>query len=495
MTGLTVAFVWAGGVGQLVMTLPAGQHVNPEAPSALAVNRVRLEGYGDLSNWKVPLPQELDRTGDGQVLPGMDVEAVVPVCADDGGTCTVVTLRGGDARPYRARGALKLVEFVPAAPMSTTGGTGVVVGVYDFAAVWCPPCNLLAAEVLDTDVYDGPRVTRVDADSTSSWPIKDRYKVGGYPTLVAVDAEGAEVARLVGYPGREQTLAWIAGLKGRGSLDAMVESAQGAAALSLARELAGQGDERARRLLDRVATPGVTDDVDFRIARLLLDGTAADALWLFDRGVPGGDWVYDALRADPTLAGRVPGLVPGADGEAASGWLAAAADAVGPGELGEAFRAGALAALEEARAGDLQLDRGRITDLASLRADLGSVDSAYALLDEASARWPSEFTWHFVKARIALEAKQLAVAEASARAALARSDGDQILRSALTLAKVLREAGRAAEAVTVLDVALATVPEPPPGVEVRTTRYRSEAQQLKVALAQQESPIVDPAPR
>lgn len=485
MTGLSAAFVWAGGVGHLVLTLPAGQHVNAGAPAELSVNRVRVEGYGDLSGWRVPVPQEPAVTGDGMIVPFMVVGAVVPICADDGGACTVIRLGGFDEGRFRARGSVELVEDVPAAPMSTIGDTGVVVGLYDFTAVWCPPCNLLAAEVFDTGEYHGPRVTRVDADSTVSWPIKDRYKVGGYPTVVAVDQQGDEVARLVGYPGREETLAWIAGLKGRGALDAMVQSAEGAAAVTLARELAGQGDVRARQVLDRV--PHGTEehgmeDVDFRIARLLLDGKVEDASWLFEHGVPGGDWVYSALEADPTLAARVPALVPGADGEAAAGWLVAAADAVGPGGLGDAFRAGALAALEEARAGDLQLDRGRLTDLASMRADLRNVTSAYALLDEASVRWPTEFTWPFAKARIALDAKDLAVAERSARAALSLSIGDQILRSSLSLAKVLREAGRSAEAITVLDSALASVPEPPAGVEVRTTRYRTEAQQLKIAL-------------
>ena len=81
-------------------------------------------------------------------------------------------------------------------------------------------------------------------------------------------------------------------------------------------------------------------------------------------------------------------------------------------------------------AGDLQLDRGRLTDVAELRAELGSPASGYALMDEAAARWPTEFTWPFVKARMALAA------------------------------------------VEVLKAALLNVPAPRVDVTVRTTRYR-----------------------
>jgi tetratricopeptide (TPR) repeat protein len=292
--------------------------------------------------------------------------------------------------------------------------------------------------------------------------------------MVAVDAAGVEVARLVGYPGPEATLGWLAGLSSRPSLDAQIAAATGSTAAKLARELAEAGDDRARTVLGRVTE----DDEDTRVTRLLLDGRAEDAAWLFDHGTHGGDWVYAALDADPKLAGRVPALVPGAEGEAAAGWLAAAADQLGPGREADALHAGALAALEAARSGELELDRGRLTDLAELRAELGNLASAYAVLDEAAARWPDEFTWPFAKARIALDGKDLPTAEAAARKALDNGAGDQILRAAMSLARVLVAEGRAPEAIVTLNAALLAVAAPPADMQVRTTRYRTEVQKM-----------------
>lgn len=464
----SAVFVWAGGLGHLVVTPAPGQHVNAEAPAALTVNGVTVEGAGDLGGWRAP------------VAGAVEVSAEVPVCADDGSQCTVLRLTGRAAAARR--GSVALVEA--SAPVASATGGGGAVAVYDFAAVWCPPCNLLAAEVLETpaaaEALAGRPITRVDVDSVGSWALKSQYHVGGYPTLVAVDAAGGEVARLLGYPGRDATLAWLAGLGTLRPLTERMATADPVAAAALARELADAGDDAGARALLARAAPDAADTV---IARLTLDGAAADARWLFDHHVPGGDWVYAALDADPTLVARVPDLVPGAPGEAAGGWLGAAADQAVDPSVARALRAGALASLEAARAGDLALDRGRLSDLAQLRAALGGVAQAYALMDEAAARWPAEFTWPFVKGRIALDGNDLPTADAAARLALAHAEGDQVLRAAMLLARVQRAAGHPTDGVATLDAALAAIPEPPATMQVRTTRYRAEAQKLRAEIA------------
>ena len=132
----------------------------------------------------------------------------------------------------------------------------------------------------------------------------------------------------------------------------------------------------------------------------------------------------------------------------------------------------------------MQLDRGRLTDLASLRASLGGLPSAYALLDEAAVRWPAEFTWPFVKGRLALDAADLPTAEVEASRALKNAAGDQTLRAAMLLARVQRDQHRTADALKILDAAMVAVPEPPAGVQVRTTRYRAEALKLRADIAQ-----------
>lgn len=473
MAAMSALFVWAGGLGQLVLTAPSGSHINPEAPARLTVNGATLNGFGDLSSWKVP------------VSGALVVSAEVPICTDDGAMCTVVRVEGQGTAGKRGSFLLVAPELV--APAAAAQGRAAT--VYDFAAVWCPPCNLLAAEVLETpagvQALGGRSLTRVDVDSPASWALKNQYHVGGYPTMIAVDTQGVEVARMLGYPGRDATLAWLGSLQTLQPVAERKASATGLVAAALARELSEIGDEAgAREMLARVGAADGALPVDAVIARLTLDGKPEDARWLFDHAVPGGDWIYAALDADPTLVSRVPERVVGAPGEAAAGWLSAAADQAADPQLSRAFRAGALAGLEAARTGDMQLDRGRLTDLASLRASLGGLPSAYALLDEAAVRWPAEFTWPFVKGRLALDAADLPTAEAEASRALKNAAGDQTLRAAMLLARVQRDQHRTADALKTLDAAMVAVPEPPAGVQVRTTRYRAEALKLRADIAQ-----------
>jgi tetratricopeptide (TPR) repeat protein len=75
--------------------------------------------------------------------------------------------------------------------------------ILDFFGIWCPPCNELDETVFETTRFiekaKSFQLLKIDADSDSSWKLKDKYKVGGYPTIIFTDSEGAEIYRLVGY--------------------------------------------------------------------------------------------------------------------------------------------------------------------------------------------------------------------------------------------------------------------------------------------------------
>ena len=73
----------------------------------------------------------------------------------------------------------------------------------DFFGIWCPPCN-----ELDELVFSHPAFleavkrfvfVKLDADASTSWKAKDRYKVGGYPTVLFLKPNGDEVERIVGF--------------------------------------------------------------------------------------------------------------------------------------------------------------------------------------------------------------------------------------------------------------------------------------------------------
>lgn len=75
--------------------------------------------------------------------------------------------------------------------------------IIDFFGIWCPPCNELDETVFETTDFieqsKNFKLLKVDADKKTSWKLKDKYKVGGYPTVVFTDPNGAELYRIVGY--------------------------------------------------------------------------------------------------------------------------------------------------------------------------------------------------------------------------------------------------------------------------------------------------------
>jgi tetratricopeptide (TPR) repeat protein len=72
----------------------------------------------------------------------------------------------------------------------------------DFYGVWCPPCNQLDENVFNSEEFKKIQsqfvLLRLDADQPTSWRLKSKYKVGGYPTIVFATPGGDEISRVVG---------------------------------------------------------------------------------------------------------------------------------------------------------------------------------------------------------------------------------------------------------------------------------------------------------
>ncbi|MDP2304799.1 MAG: thioredoxin family protein [Pseudomonadota bacterium] len=465
---------WRAGVGSVGIVAP-GEHVSAEALTTLVVNDVRVELRGDPALVRFPVPS-------GRI----HVEVDVALCTDGSTACRTARFVG-EGEVSGKRGSLALAE--PSRPTTpAVAATSGVVKVIDFGAVWCPPCNLMEAEVLHVvGATAGLPVDTVDVDRPESWPLKDQYAVGGYPTLVAVDAAGVEVDRLVGYPGPTETRAWFASLGGAVPLDTLATGVltgkgpygalTGAAASAAARRLAeGERKNEARMLFAAAA-----DTADLRMARLLVDPQEADARWLFANHAHPGDWVYAALTAAPALWPDAVALVPAVPPVRGADLLYAAAEHA-PAETARVLKLSALALLRAALTGDIEKDRGHATFLATMMAETGDVDGALALLDAHAARWPEEFTFVYAAARQSFDAKRLPDAEARARAALAKAWGDQRLRASALLAKVLLARGHKPEAAFVIEAALRELPAPAADVAVRTHRYRTDLETLRAEI-------------
>ncbi len=123
----------------------------------------------------------------------------------------------------------------------------------DFFAVWCPPCDLLRDEFLNAparrELLSRFTLLKLDADAPASFSVKDRFRVGGYPTVLLLTADGEVIDRIVGYPGgdamaerleRHRTPESLDALRGRrGRAEGQARRAPG---LALSKRLHAQGD-------------------------------------------------------------------------------------------------------------------------------------------------------------------------------------------------------------------------------------------------------------
>ena len=119
-----------------------------------------------------------------------------------------------------------------AAALAATGPEGVL--LVEVSAVWCAPCHQLALEVLDTPagaalVGPGDAGLAVDFDSEAGRAIAKRLTVISLPTTLVLDARGAELGRVEGYPGRAAWLEAIADARaGRAGVAALAARAAAA---------------------------------------------------------------------------------------------------------------------------------------------------------------------------------------------------------------------------------------------------------------------------
>ena len=493
----SVSGAWQSGAAWLTVQTPEGEHINAPGPLTgwveVAGARFQISGTGALleSGLVVASPRGAELSG----------SLSVPLCEDDGGACRLasVSFCGIPAR----RATLLATTTPPPPPQPAPHAESVEVAfaeaaagnrlvLLDFGAVWCPPCNLLSAELLedpdDAAALSGFVLVAVDADDPASWPVKDRYSIGGYPTLVIARPDGTEVDRMVGYPGEAETLDWLTAAPTATALSALPEPTASEDAAGYALRLARQGDDEQAAAWLAVALH--EDTTDFRLARLSLEPGADDVRWLMTEGVPIGEWVWDAVQLaeeDDALSEDILAAVrrslSGAEPLLTADLLWVAAGLSEESAAPTLYAAGA-AALTAGLTGDPALDRGHWTFLAQLHERAGDVDAGLAVLIDGAAHYPEEFTFHYAVAGMQLRAEQLSAALASIESAVAHSYGDNALRAARRKAQILHANGQTADALALIDATLLNAPRPDAELKVRTPRYIKALEELRAELSE-----------
>lgn len=176
----------------------------------------------------------------------------------------------------------------------------------DVFAEWCGPCHALDRKVFNQETVaaalDGVIALRIDAESPAGVKLVERYHVVGYPTMLFIGPDGAEVDRIFGFVEAEAFIKTIQDYKnGRGTLaadaaklDAHPEDLELLA--SVTRRYAIRGDaERAESGLEQVLA------ADPRNAKgLAAAGLYAQARYLHLRGAKDtarAVRVFEMLRA------------------------------------------------------------------------------------------------------------------------------------------------------------------------------------------------------
>lgn len=501
----TVDVSWKGAHGTLTVHAPAGEHVAPEAWVDAALT------YGDTEmTWSAP-GANLDGGVPLSGVRGQELEGALrlSLCEDSGTLCRLVDIEVSGTVADARKGRVSLLVREPGShaesgdsPFRADAAARVekafasararqVPVLLDFTAVWCPPCNLLSAEVLHDEGYDDLlsrfEVVAVDVDDPSSWAVKDRYGVGGYPTLLVADPEGVEVDRLVGYDSPTHTVSFL-GRTLHGPPEG--EATDPKLAAERAWWLVQQGREDDARPLMEVAA-AEPDRVAYRLARVSLEPSLDDAKWLADNA-PGTaiDWVYGARALAEDDEGKVvltralQADLRTEDPVDASDLMYIMGLIVGEPHA-RTWNAAAVASLRAGFTGDALRDRAYWTWYAELLQLSGDPDAALAFLDEAAEQFPDEPTWALSASGILLDAERPEEALARAEAAMPLAWGDNRLRLATRKVEALHALGRADEARAFGDAVLAEVPTPDDGLDIRTPRYREQLAQAMAGDAEQ----------
>jgi thiol-disulfide isomerase/thioredoxin len=106
-----------------------------------------------------------------------------------------------------------------------------------WGATWCPPCNQLKATLFNRQDFAAQArnfvAVHVDGDRPGAQKLGARFKVRGYPTVILITPEGAEISRLPGDADASQIMALLqAGLSGGRPVKAVLADARAGKALS-----------------------------------------------------------------------------------------------------------------------------------------------------------------------------------------------------------------------------------------------------------------------
>lgn len=378
-----------------------------------------------------------------------------------------------------------------------------------FYGIWCPPCNELEETVFETPNFYQKAKTfhllKVDADAKSSWELKSKYKVGGYPTVVFTNSAGSEMYRVVGYRTPAEFLRImdvVAGAKGK-DLEKSCASEGAQDLWRCALVCTERGDkacaEAAYKKLETKVPPGSirheqarayfvehaeTEDLK-RVGyeKLLAEFPASplaylwalDYLKLFDGGTkpePKKSLLEAVIASHAKIAADARAEEAGVTLTDMAQIRAILLDKLGKREEAKAAWKNASAMLE-ALAKELPKGshaRGFSFERISCLEEAGEADAALNLANEYRQKYPKEFTFHYSAASILERSKRYPEALPIAKQAYEYSYGDNKIRAGTLLVNLYATVPDKESATRIFESVTKEI-QPDTKLEVRTHRY------------------------
>lgn len=392
-----------------------------------------------------------------------------------------------------------------------------------FFAIWCPPCNTLDREVISTPEFGKVSAEfvklRLDVDTESSWGLKQRYQIGGYPTVVFANAKGEEILRIVGYRPKDSFFNEMkAAYDLRGETLASLRDKAGAGDKAAARRVGMIHYERkeyndAVRYFEKAGDPrSLETALQAKIDQAQDENDEDDQIKFLQTALKAFPDSPYALSRHTELASLYKGQKKTAKskehfeaaikiGEALvnepkklEGYdlvlpdvLAYMADAeTGLGNEREAREAW-LRATKELRSRAKAGDRGNNIELGHALAKAGKIRQADEHFRALEKKYPTEFTFYYNHAHMLFNvAKNVMKAEKIAEKAFEHSYGDNRIRAAMLLARIKESSGNPHAALEITKKALASI-KLPEDKGNRTHRYYKQIKALKEELEKKAS--------
>jgi thiol-disulfide isomerase/thioredoxin len=400
----------------------------------------------------------------------------------------------------------------------------------DFFGIWCPPCNMLDETVFSTKEFAKMKkdyvFLKMDADAASSFELKSKYNVKGYPTVVLANPQGEEISRIIG---SRKAKAFIAEMKNAVRLKSMslndrIAKAESQKNPEIAFELAkmylNQEDfsgslkysmlglkkssitsEQRQNLLSAqlgLLKETAKDEASQKKLATLIestlqsDPTGIEAFQRADDLVKIADDLKDEALKSRALSAtfknaefllKNPKIYESS--ESSEGDLhqimADVYDTLkDEAKMKASYMAAAQAYEREIKAHGLSLDSERGHNLERIYClyKAGLVDDSLKLYEQMEGNYPEEFTFYYSHASVLKELGKKELALEKAEKALQYSYGDNQLRAVNIVADLRSQLGKKKEAIKLIDETLEKFP-PVKDLRIRSGRYIDKLAKLK----------------